>query len=362
MKIYISDEGFGHIVRQRAIVKELYRQFDHLEVTIQTSVNYDFAIKNIQHDKAIRKFNNIVWHKNENRSPDPIQINEYYRTYAGKSEKFIEEEVAHFDYDFVITDFCYEAFEIAKFCNVPSFGVCHFTWDWFLENLFDDELKGTLIPRLIRQARTAEMLFFPPFTPPRILQNYENHLNVPFIVKEDIEHKQWSLEEVDKPMKILFMDSGAGIMRERIIKVLSNFNFNDFRENIIFGLPSAIDFKHDNVFNIPSDHLIVDYVQDADFVVGRPGFNTVSECLSCKVPMILISETMNPEMEHNIAALLEENVVDFLTLEDFQKNFETIVKTYINEKLDVCNNNLLNKDYGINGAEIIVESIKNTVQ
>ena len=336
VKIYISDEGFGHIVRQRAIVKELYRQFDKIEVTIQTNVNFEFAIKNIQHDTAIKKFNNILWHK---------------------SEIFIAEEIVNFDYDFVITDFCYEAFEIAKICCVPAFGVCHFTWDWFLAQLFDDKLRNELIPRLISQASSAKALFFPPFTPSKILECYDNHQDVPFIVKEDIAHKQWPIVR-ENSLKILFMDSGAGIMRERIINVLQSFNYSNFRENIIFGVPTSIDFEHANVFNIPKDHLIIDYVKSADFVVGRPGFNTVSECLACKVPMILISETMNPEMDHNISALVEENIADFLSLEDFQLNFENVIKTYINEKLDFCNDNLMNKNYSVNGAEIIVESIK----
>ena len=37
--IFISDEGFGHMVRQRAIIKELIKKFPTINITIFTSKN-----------------------------------------------------------------------------------------------------------------------------------------------------------------------------------------------------------------------------------------------------------------------------------------------------------------------------------
>ncbi len=37
--IFISDEGFGHVVRQRSIINELLKKFKNSEITVITSRN-----------------------------------------------------------------------------------------------------------------------------------------------------------------------------------------------------------------------------------------------------------------------------------------------------------------------------------
>ena len=44
--IFISDEGFGHMVRQRAIIKELLKKYPSILITVFTSKNI-FYFKNI---------------------------------------------------------------------------------------------------------------------------------------------------------------------------------------------------------------------------------------------------------------------------------------------------------------------------
>ena len=36
-------------------------------------------------------------------------------------------------FDFIISDCVPEAFDLSKKYNVLSFGVSHFTWDWFMK-------------------------------------------------------------------------------------------------------------------------------------------------------------------------------------------------------------------------------------
>jgi spore coat polysaccharide biosynthesis predicted glycosyltransferase SpsG len=64
-KIYLSDEGYGHVVRQRAILEELQKLDDSLDSTIQTKVHIQFAASNIPANSFIDKFNKIKWHKKE---------------------------------------------------------------------------------------------------------------------------------------------------------------------------------------------------------------------------------------------------------------------------------------------------------
>ncbi|MFL5754300.1 MAG: hypothetical protein ACJ76F_12890, partial [Bacteroidia bacterium] len=150
-KVYLSDEGFGHIVRQRAIISELIKLKPELSVTLQTHQHIAFAKSNIKATHFIDRFNNIRWHKNSDSSPDIKSIREFYGNYEEVAEKYIRTELLE-DYDFLISDFVYEAFEIADARNIPSFGVAHFTWDWFFSKLYPNPLKPELLNRFFDSA------------------------------------------------------------------------------------------------------------------------------------------------------------------------------------------------------------------
>ena len=36
------------------------------------------------------------------------------------------------NFNFIISDFVPEAFELAEKLNIPSYGICHYTWSWFM--------------------------------------------------------------------------------------------------------------------------------------------------------------------------------------------------------------------------------------
>ena len=58
-KVYLSDEGFGHIVRQRAIVEVLREKMPSIDLTLQTQTHIEAAGKYIPGASLIKRFNNI---------------------------------------------------------------------------------------------------------------------------------------------------------------------------------------------------------------------------------------------------------------------------------------------------------------
>ena len=48
--------------------------------------------------------------------------------------------------------------------GIPSFGVCHFTWDWFFTKLYPKVVDDEIIDYLQNNLMTADKLFFPPYT------------------------------------------------------------------------------------------------------------------------------------------------------------------------------------------------------
>jgi len=129
-KVYLSDEGFGHLVRQRAVCEQLQKLNPDLKVTVQTGSNAEVARHMFNDAAVINKFNNIHWARRANGSPDLSAISDFFSDYAARSEQFIQAETQDIgEFDFVISDFVYEAFPVAKAHDVPVFGIAHFTWE-----------------------------------------------------------------------------------------------------------------------------------------------------------------------------------------------------------------------------------------
>ena len=51
--------------------------------------------------------------------------------YDIKLKKWMQECSNDIDYDFFLSDMCPEVFELGNIFKIKSYGVCHFTWDWF---------------------------------------------------------------------------------------------------------------------------------------------------------------------------------------------------------------------------------------
>jgi hypothetical protein len=351
-KVYLSDEGYGHIVRQRAIMTEIEKSCSDIDFTLQTHKHLAFAKQIISASTFIDKYNNVSWHKQEDSSPHIDSIRSHYEQYLPALDTYLAEEKIDFEYDFVLSDFVYEAFEVAHLKKTPSFGVAHFTWDWFFSKIYPRVISDALFKYFTETAQKARKLYFPPFTPPEILKFYaKTAVQVPLIVRDDISHKSWPIG-TDK-RKILIMDSGAGLMSNYIKDAL----LDKLPQEWLFGVQESLGIRGDAIFNIPTDHLLIDYVQEADLIVGRPGFNTISECIAYRKPMLLISESMNPEMEFNIAELKKLRLGGFLSLQDFRTNFIPVLSAFFSEEYNMIEKNMLQHSFETNGGRIIAEDI-----
>lgn len=356
-KIFLSDEGFGHIVRQRAVVDELRRFIPELEVVVQTKIQADAAARFISGARIIPRFNNITWDKKPNGSPDLIRIRERFSNYLKTSEDYVHAEMAEEEtFNFMVSDFVYEAFEVAHRLRIPSFGVAHFTWDWFFSKLYPPAVHTDVIEHFMKMAERATRLYFPPFTPEEIIHHYHGKaLEVPLILRSGIEHK--SIRHNDK-FNVLIMDSGAGVLSEPIRKALTSVSsLTEFQ----FFASEKFATGQQNLTAIPLDHLMVDYVSDMDLVIGRAGFNTISECIGLRTPMLLIGEAMNPEMSENILLLKKQNLGSFISMETFENHLGKYLPDFLKHEYGYIKNMMNQHEIETNGAEVIVKDMLNYI-
>lgn len=356
-KIYITDEGFGPIVRQSAIIEEMRQISPSLKICIQTKNHFNHAKKLFKNVSLINKYNLVSWQKNFDGTPDIFSIKNHFKKYLENSDDFIKEDLKDFNHDFVITDFVYEAFAIGANKKIPSFGVAHFTWDWFFSKLYPPPLETMVLQRFFDYANQADALYFPPFTPQEILNHYKKKSKaVPLIVRKI----NGTAKKIPaKKFNILVMDSGAGVLTSHISNALSHLNkLGDFH----FFISSAMSGEKKNITPIDKNELFIDYIPQMDLVIGRAGFNTISECIAYRTPMLLLSEGMNPEMNENIVNIKKAGLGSFISIEEFSSNLHRFLPGFIKHEYKIISENMKSHEYRSDGAKIVAEDILNRVK
>ena len=355
-KVYLSDEGYGHIVRQRCVIAELQRVMPALAIEVQTSVHLEAAMRMIPGVNFIHKYNNISWDKHPGGSPDTAAIELRYQDHQVKAEKMIQEEILDLQADFILSDFVYEAFRIGKLRNIPAFGVAHFTWDWFFSKMYPPPVSTQLIKFWMSCAADAKRLYFPPFTPEEIIRYYgPKARQVPLILHREIERK--NLDSEGK-FKILIIDSGAGVLNDSVNAALTHIaGLNDY----VFYVSSRYYREQENLRFIPENEMLADYVASMDLVIGRAGFNTISECIGMRTPMLLIGEAMNPEMTENITMLKKRHLGSFISLDTFERGLRDFLVSFLAQEFKLIEEEMKSHEMNTNGAEMIVDDILNMI-
>jgi hypothetical protein len=367
-KIYLSDEGFGPLIREKEIIKSLNTKDKNLTPVIQTERHFNDINWIIGKDiKKIKKNNLIEWSKNLDGSPNLKNIEKFFLNYQKNSKKFFKEETKDKNLKFIISDFSPDAFNIAKKLNIPSYGVAHFSWDWFFSKLYfknnhNTHIRNSVLSFWEKAIHNATKIFCPPFTPIEVLEKYEKKIiQTPFVVKKILKNNRYEtdiianmIRKIDRKYKVLIIDSGSKVLFYELKKILKETSkvIDDYQ----FFVPQAFEkLKSDNISILPNNSIFSDYIPYVDVVIGRAGFNTISECMYHKTPIILISENGNPETKENIFNLVVNNLGHYYNIKE--DKLHKFLPKYFSQTHSFYKEILLNKKFKFNGAEFIANNI-----
>ena len=351
IKIFASDEGFGHIVRQKAIIDELTKLSD-VDIVFQTWKHFGAAKKFVGAKvRYNQQFNNIMTVKRKDGSLDIEKTYEWFmKKYPENSSKMIKEELGKMDYDFVISDFVPEAFQISKSTGIPNCGVGHFTWDWFFSKLYPWD--KTLANTLNTYVKNMDEIYFPPLTPNENLEKFEDRAKlVPFVISKDYLGKKTKSR---RKFTVSVSDSGTGALYHVIQKNLPVFKrMTEFH----FILPPGFKAKAKNITVVSKTEDMPKLIPKSDLVVSRAGFNTITMCIVARVPLLLVEETGSPEVEENLRKVYDLGLCGEMSPIDYARNFDAVLRRFLSEDYDSVLRAMKNYRFKTNGAEVIAKSI-----
>ena len=364
--IFISDEGYGHSVRQKAIISEFLKYNPKIEFTIFNNKRLLF-LKEYFGNKLNYKYYQNTLHtvKKNNGELDLNKTKKILIEWPKKSSLCIKKllkEKEKLDFEIIISDLVPEAFLLAKILKIPSYGIARFTWDWFFYNSEIKKLKET---KLIKDSlQMSDKIFFPTFVKKKILSNdYFNLQETNLIFNKNI-FKEGTNEffKSKNKYKCLIMDNGTKTnskLIQKTIKYLKNLPYIDFYisiDNFSNNLKTYIAQEKNliPIQGLKNMHRLISYV---DFLVARGGFNTITELLIFKKPSLLIDEKNNPEIKENLNQMSRLNYCSIMKQSSFKINFPKKIDYFIKKDMKKIEKNLKLKKFKSNGANQIINNI-----
>lgn len=361
--IFISDEGFGHVVRQRCIIEELLKRFKNIQITVVTSKN--ILLLNEYFGNSINYINynnNITTIKNRNGELDINATKKIFDKWFKNKEKIILKFEKKFkDVDFIISDCVPEAFLLAKKIGCKSFGISHFTWDWYFEKVC--KVKKNKVNILKEYLKLADRFYFPPFTPREILRRYNSKIKkVNFIVNNFSRRKKF----ISKNLKCLIMDNGTKNLSTSIDKTIP---YLKKIKNCIFYI-GTYSLKKQTILKIISSKNLVpvtglknmhSYIPQMDLIISRGGFNSISECLTLRKPAIFAREKNNLEVYENVKQLTKRNLAGVIKSNDWKDKFAKRLNYFLSKELKDIKKNLNRLRFKSTGAQEIIKDIKKKI-
>ncbi|MCF6794995.1 hypothetical protein L1M59_02545 [Bacillus sp. ET1] len=321
---YISDYGYGHATRSTAIIRELLKQNEQIEIIICHSLAIEFLRQSFRYEHRVR-FREILTDvgymlKENSLEPDADLLNDEVASYVSSFHTRLMYEI-HFmkvaNVSFVISDISPLGIAGAYILNLPSLGISNFTWFTAYEGLIG-ELSLEFLEKRYKQMTYQFSLACSdePHWGTKENQSFG------FYSREiDDCEVQRIRKEIDPAGKSHIIYFGLGMKVD--IGTLSEMPIWQ-SPNCKFIVSSNVNVNHPNVYHIPKDAVETQhYVAAADLVLTKAGWGTISEAVCAGVPLVITNRSSMKEDRHTIDYLVRHQLCDLIEW----KELESLVVT-----------------------------------
>ena len=324
---YVSGHGFGHAVRQIAIVNALGARRPDLGIVIRT------AAPRRLFDQSVRVPMTFIAGSNDTGviQIDSIRLDErktiadatdFYRTLSERAANEAALLEAH-DACLVVSDAPPLACTAAAVADIPSVVVSNFTWDWIYEG-YESQLAAA--PELLTVIRDAYGQASEGWRMPLHggFATVRRVLDIPFVARHARADR--SAADVKRelglpPDRSIALISFGGYGVEGL--PLSQIDCRDEIDLVMTAPATEIDSIDDSVHRVAEEDIYsrglryVDLVAAADVVVTKPGYGIIADCVANRTAMLYTSRGRFVEYDVLVEQMPRFLKCEFIELEAF---------------------------------------------
>lgn len=291
---YISGHGYGHTVRSLQVINELTGL--GCEVIIKTIAPV-FLFKEglLRPVEIIPEVFDLGLYQLDNIRFDLKKTKEIIIKLLASVEISVQKEVRFLSdrhISGVVCDIPFIPFEAAGRLGLPTVGVSNFSWDWIYGHYGKtDPDWNPLAQAISRFYRQAGLLLRLPFYGP--MDAFQRIEDIPLVARKSKRERIEVRQALGLPedRKIGLIGFSLLDLAERAIKKIERLS-----ADYLFLIKPPLDWNSSLFKKIDGQEAsFVDLISAVDFVMTKPGYGIVADCLAHGAPMIYSDRGEFPE-------------------------------------------------------------------
>jgi len=304
---YISGHGYGHAVRSIQIINELLRLGCNLIIKAVTpaflfkeGLSRPVEILPERLDVGLDQIDNVRF--------DLQKTKESVKKLLASAEKLISKEQKFFltrRVSGVVCDIPFIPLAAAGRMGLPSVGISNFSWDWIYSFYGQRDPEWFPLAEIIRSYyREGGILLRLPFF--GAMDAFRKIEDIPLVTRRSKKGKAQIRKMLDLPLdrKIGLIGFSRLDLQERAIQKIGQLS-----PDYLFLIKHPLDWKSPVFKRVEQEGIsFTDLICAADFVITKPGYGIVADCLSHGTPMIYSDRGEFPEYP-----ILVEGIKNYLS-------------------------------------------------
>jgi hypothetical protein len=291
---YISGHGFGHAVRSIQIINELLGL--GCKVCIKTTAPAFLFKEGLTHQKKVKSESfDVGLCQLDNIQFDLKKTKENVKKLLSSAEVLIKKEQKYLldrGVSGIVCDIPFIPLVAAERIGLPAIGVSNFSWDWIYSYYGKlDPDWNPMVETIRRYYQAGGLLLRLPFY--GSMDVFRKIEDIPLVARGSKKPKAEirRILGLPKDRKIGLIGYSQVDLQDRAVKKIEEL-FPDY----LFLTKPPLDWKSFIFKRVKNEAVsFVDLVCAADFVITKPGYGMVSDCLSHGTPMIYSDRGIFPE-------------------------------------------------------------------
>jgi len=286
---YITAHGYGHGARSSDILNALRATDPEIPIIIKTDLPTDFMASRLPDSFDIRcgAFDVGLIQKDSIHADVDASLETLENLYARETE-LIEQEVKFLikeNIGVVVADIPAIPLAAAQHVGIPNIATSNFGWDWIYSEFIEKNPRWQVFVDKFRSVyKKTDLLLRQPFAEQMVA--FPNQIDLPLLAKPGTEcrGKIAEISGADPSKKWVLISFTALNLSDRAVDALGRLE-----EYEMFTV-EPLEWPNSSVRCLSrADFKFADVLASCDFVITKPGFGVVSECIANNKPIIYSS-------------------------------------------------------------------------